>query len=72
MNNFSRLGIEIIIPTLSLLENAGQISFKYQITFYDAVYLALAEDLGDQFITADEVLSRKVKDLGFVQLLKNI
>jgi predicted nucleic acid-binding protein len=43
-----------------------------QITFYDAVYLALAEDLGDQFITADEVLSRKVKDLGFVQLLKNI
>lgn len=50
--------IEIITPTLALMEKAIDISKEQNITCYDATYLALAEDLQEEFITADENLSK--------------
>jgi predicted nucleic acid-binding protein len=37
------------------------IAWAYKITIYDAVYVALAEQLGYPLITADDVMVKKLK-----------
>ena len=54
--------IEIITPTLALIEKTIDIAKEQDITCYDATYLALAEDLQEEFITADEKLIKKLSD----------
>jgi predicted nucleic acid-binding protein len=54
------IGIGIITPTFSLLSKTVELAEKFDLTCYDASYLALAEDLGFEFITADERFYRKV------------
>ena len=39
------------------------------ITVYDAAYVIVALDFGCKFVTADEKLYKKIKNLGFVELL---
>jgi len=53
------LGIGIITPTYSLLAKTTGLAKSLDITCYDATYLALAEELGFEFITADEKFYRK-------------
>lgn len=55
------IGIDIITPTCSLLEKAIDLAKSLDATCYDTSYLALAEDLGFEFITADEKLYKKVR-----------
>ena len=43
----------------------------YKLTFYDATYVALAQNLKCDFITADKKLYQKTKKLKFVKLLSN-
>jgi|MudIll2142460700_1097286.scaffolds.fasta_scaffold224593_3 predicted nucleic acid-binding protein len=54
------IGIEMITPTLSLLGKTVELAEKLDLTCYDATYLALAEELGFELITADERLYRKI------------
>ena len=54
------MGIEIVAPTLSLLKRAIEIAKSEDVTCYDAIYLALAEDIGDVFVTADEKFASKL------------
>ncbi|MFN8474848.1 MAG: type II toxin-antitoxin system VapC family toxin [Anaerolineae bacterium] len=53
------------IPTSELTAQALEIAVAQVITAYDACYVALARDLGIPFITADEVLVRKLKNSPF-------
>ncbi len=55
------MGIEIITPTLSLLGKAVEMAEQFDLTCYDTTYLALSEELGFEFITADERFYRKVE-----------
>lgn len=64
--------IDIIIPLPDTLKKAIELSYLKNITFYDAFYVALASDLEFDFITADEKLHEKIKDLGFTYLLSKI
>ncbi len=48
------IGIVIITPTYSLLAKAVDLAKTLDVTCYDAVYLALAEEIGFEFITADK------------------
>ena len=41
----------------------------YKLTFYDATYVALAQNIKCDFITADKKLYQKTKKLKFVKLL---
>jgi predicted nucleic acid-binding protein len=66
------LELELIVPTLRLLKEAVSIGKKYNISVYDASYIALANELGWEFITADEKLYKRVKSLPYVKLLKDV
>lgn len=61
--------INIITPTLEILERTIEIAYSKEISIYDATYIALAEIINFGFITADKKLLRKTNDLGFVYLL---
>ncbi len=63
------LAIDIISPNIDMLASVSEISRRYDITFYDAVYIALAQELGLDFITADNRLYYKTKALHYIKLL---
>jgi len=46
------------------------LSRLYKVSVYDASYVVLAKSLGADFITADEKLVGKMKNLEFVKSLK--
>ena len=72
VNSLIDLGVDIIVPTKRVTESAISLAFEYDITLYDAYFLALARELGFDFVTADDNFYKKVKELKFVKLLKNI
>jgi predicted nucleic acid-binding protein len=66
------LDLDIVAPVLDITAATIQLAFERKTTFYDALYVALAQELGFQYVTADKKLYEKTKDLSFVILLKNI
>src|SRR5690242_6327020 len=55
------LHLETKLPDRDLLRKTNAIAWAYKITIYDALYVALAEQLGYPLITADETLAKKMK-----------
>jgi predicted nucleic acid-binding protein len=55
-----------------LLRKANAIAWAYKITIYDALYVALAEQVGFPFITADEVMVKKLKGHSIVVRLREL
>jgi predicted nucleic acid-binding protein len=53
------LGIRTI-PSMNMLSSAFKIAVAFQRSFYDSVYLALAESTGHPLLTADERLANAV------------
>jgi predicted nucleic acid-binding protein len=49
--------------------NVALFARERDITVYDSAYLLVALNFKCKFVTADEKLYKKVKDLGFVELL---
>ena len=72
VNSILDLGIDIIVPTKNVTESAISLAFEYDITLYDAYFVALAKELGFEFVTADDNFYKKIKRLKFIKLLKNI
>ncbi len=64
------LELTITTPMPSILQKAIETAFAKDITIYDSVYMALAQNLNCKLITADRRLYDEVKDLGFVTLLE--
>jgi predicted nucleic acid-binding protein len=50
----------ITVSTADLIEPALDLALKYEITAYDACYVALAERLALPLVTADATLARKL------------
>ena len=57
LSSFESLGLSIIDDSDAKYE-ATRLAINYSCTYYDALYLLLAEDLGCRFVTADEKLWR--------------
>ena len=55
--------------TPDLLKLVYSLASRYEITFYDATYVALAKSLKCDFVTADKKLVEATKALKFVKLL---
>jgi predicted nucleic acid-binding protein len=69
INAIIDLDMEIIVPTENLLKEAAIISFKKNISMYDAIYVALAKETGYNFITADQRLYNNIKELKLAEVL---
>jgi predicted nucleic acid-binding protein len=60
-------------PTdFDLLRRTNAIAWAYKITIYDALYVALAEQLGYPLITADEKMQRRLKQHSAVVPLREL
>jgi len=70
LKDFRRLNLEVV-SSPKLVEEAQAFAYRYNISIYDAVFMALSESRACEFITADEKLYRKVS-LSWVKLLKSI
>ena len=53
------------VSTADLIADALAIAIAYEITAYDASYVALAHHLSVPFVTADEALVRKLDGTGY-------
>ena len=66
------LHLETKPPEVDLLRKANAIAWAYKITIYDALYVALAEQVGYPLITADEIMTKKLKGHSIVVPLREL
>ncbi len=64
------LHLEVRPGDVDVLRKANAIAWAYKITIYDALYVALAEQVGYPLITADEVMVKKLKGHSIVVRLR--
>lgn len=69
MENIYALGFDWYEPNLPLILRAIELARVHKITLYDATFVALAEALGADFITADEKAARNLTLLPYVKFL---
>ena len=50
-----------VVSTAFLMPRALELALKWEVTAYDACYLALAEELKAPFVTADQKLLKRLK-----------
>lgn len=55
-----------------IMRKANAIAWAYKVTIYDALYVALAEQMGYPLITADEVMVKKLKGHSIVVPLREL
>jgi predicted nucleic acid-binding protein len=66
------LHLETNAADVSLLRKANAIAWAYKTTIYDALYVALAEQVGYPLITADDVMVKKLKGHSIVLPLREL
>jgi predicted nucleic acid-binding protein len=66
------LHLETKPPEADLLRKANAIAWAYKITIYDALYVALAEQVGYPLITSDQAMIRKLRGHSIVVPLKEL
>ena len=59
-------------PGSDLLRKANAIAWAYQITIYDALYVALAEQVGYPLITADDAMAERLQGHSIVVPLREL
>ena len=65
------LHLQVTPTNFDLLRKANAIAWAYKITIYDALYVALAEQLGYPLITSDEAMVSKLKGHSIVVTLRD-
>ncbi len=66
------LDLQIERHSWDVLRKTNAIAWAYNLTWYDALYVALAEVLGYPLITADEALMRRMRGHSIVVRLKDL
>jgi predicted nucleic acid-binding protein len=66
------MGLLIVPPTASVMQLAVDIARTFDITIYDAAFVALAQTLPAAFVTADERLSKRLVAFSFVYFLGEV
>lgn len=65
-------GLKILPVNTDILRQALRYSFEYNITYYDALFLAVSADAKAKLITADKILYNKTNSLSNVVFISNI
>lgn len=63
------LQLDLVTPTAEMAQGVVRLATHYKLTFYDAMYVGLAQELGMDLITADRRLYHHVSPLTLVRLL---
>ena len=66
------LHLETKLAEFDLMRKANAIAWAYKITIYDALYVALAEQVGYPLITADEAMIKKLTGHSIVVPLREL
>ena len=66
------LNLETKSAEVDVLRKANAIAWTYKITIYDALYVALAEQVGYPFVTVDEIVLKKLKGHSIVTPLREL
>ncbi len=66
------LHLQVKPADFDLFRKANAIAWAYKITIYDALYVALAEQLGYPLITADEAMLKKMHGHSIVLRLSDL
>ena len=66
------MGLSLHAVTRERLTRAVELAFAHDVTIYDAAFIALAEELRSDFITADERLARRISGVDSVYTLWEI
>lgn len=72
VESMEALELEVYSIDYDLLRGTVAIASAYQLTLYDAVYVALAERRGLPLLTADEALTQKMKGHSIVLRLRDM
>jgi len=72
LNALMDLDLQIERHTQDVLRKTNAVAWAYNLTWYDAIYVALAEILGFPCVTADDTLLRKMKGHSIVLRLKDL
>ncbi len=72
LQSFFDMGIGIEPIGSGTIRRTAAIAYSYDVTVYDAVYVALAEQLEASFVTADEKLIRNLNDIPYIYRLADI
>ena len=68
--------LNLKVRDIELTDNIYRLCFawmkKYNVTFYDAAYLAIAYDIQATLVTADEKFVKKMQKIDCLCLLRNI
>ncbi len=72
LTTLADLDIQVEHHTHPVLRKTNAVAWAYNLTWYDAIYVALAEILGFPCVTADDVLLRKMKGHSIVIHLKDL
>lgn len=72
LTTLADLEMQIERHTPRVLRKTNAVAWAYKLTWYDAVYVALAETLGFPFVTADQALLRKMQGHSIVLRLKDL
>jgi len=67
----SALKLKFVPVSIVLVKRAVTLASDYDVAVYDAAFVALAEEMGASFITADQKLVRRMKKLPYVHSLKD-
>ncbi|MGH2350300.1 MAG: type II toxin-antitoxin system VapC family toxin [Chloroflexota bacterium] len=66
------LKLDIVPVTDGLLQRAVALAFDHDIAVYDAAFVALAQDVGAHYVTADRKLARKLAKFGTIHSLTTL
>jgi predicted nucleic acid-binding protein len=66
------MGLEWMPPSATVMRRTVIVAREWDITVYDAAFVALAASRNATFITADEQLARRLEDLPFVRYLGDL
>lgn len=66
LNSLYDMQIRIVKGSREVIKEAIRLAYLYDVTVYDAAFVAIAENLNAPFITADDKLSQKLGKASYV------
>ena len=69
VRSLTQLGVRVVASSPELVASAVGVAYASNITVYDALFVALARDMGFELVTADLDLERRTRGIHSVRLL---